>query len=270
MSEPVARWKCEASGEVQRVGYREVVRRAATARGLVGSVWNDTNDEFLVHIDVQGSSRVLGEFLGAITGEQGLGRAESVRRTGALQVDPSLTKFKVIRGDPALETVDRAEQSAQLLTALLGETRGIAKETHEIVNETRGISKETHEIANETRGISKETHEIANETRGIAKETREIVNETRSIAKETHEIASATRGIAEETRGIAAVGRETLREVKASNVRLDRIAEAMRADVQGSLQVLTRDVEALKAQVAALQQELHHQGAVGRTARSTG
>lgn len=256
MSEPVARWKCEASGEVQRVGYREVVRRAATARGLVGSVWNDTNDEFLVHIDVQGSSRVLGEFLGAITGEQGLGRAESVRRTGTLQVDPSLTKFKVIRGDPALETVDRAEQSAQLLTALLGETRGIAKESHEIVNETRGISKATHEIANETRGISKETHEIANETRGIA--------------KETHEIASATRGIAEETRGIAAVGRETLREVKASNVRLDRIAEAMRADVQGSLQVLTRDVEALKAQVAALQQELHHQGAVGRTARSTG
>ena len=256
MSEPVARWKCEASGEVQRVGYREVVRRAATARGLVGSVWNDTNDEFLVHIDVQGSSRVLGEFLGAITGEQGRGRAESVRRTGTLQVDPSLTKFKVIRGDPALETVDRAEQSAQLLTALLGETRGIAKESHEIVNETRGISKATHEIANETRGISKETHEIANETRGIA--------------KETHEIASATRGIAEETRGIAAVGRETLREVKASNVRLDRIAEAMRADVQGSLQVLTRDVEALKAQVAALQQELHHQGAVGRTARSTG
>lgn len=256
MSEPVARWKCEASGEVQRVGYREVVRRAATAHGLVGSVWNDTNDEFLVHIDVQGSSRVLGEFLGAITGEQGLGRAESVRRTGTLQVDPSLTKFKVIRGDPALETVDRAEQSAQLLTALLGETRGIAKESHEIVNETRGISKATHEIANETRGISKETHEIANETRGIA--------------KETHEIASATRGIAEETRGIAAVGRETLREVKASNVRLDRIAEAMRADVQGSLQVLTRDVEALKAQVAALQQELHHQGAVGRTARSTG
>ncbi len=256
MSEPVARWKCEASGEVQRVGYREVVRRAATARGLVGSVWNDTNDEFLVHIDVQGSSRILGEFLGAITGEQGLGRAESVRRTGTLQVDPSLTKFKVIRGDPALETVDLAERSAQLLTALLGETRGIAKETHEIVNETRGISKATHEIANETRGISKETHEIANETRGIA--------------KETHEIASATRGIAEETRGIAAVGRETLREVKASKVRLDRIAEAMRADVQGSLQVLTRDVEALKAQVAALQQELHHQGAVGRTARSTG
>lgn len=228
MSEPVARWKCEVSGKVQGVGYREVVRRAAVARGLVGSVWNDTSDESLVHIDVQGSSRVLDEFLGAIAGEQGLGRAESVRRTGDLPVDPSLTRFKVIRGDPALETVDRAEQSTQLLTALLGETRGIAKETHEVVNETRGISKETHEIA------------------------------------------SATRGIAEETRGIAAVGRETLREVKASNVRLDRIAEAMRADVQGSLQVLTPDVEALKAQVAALQQELHHQGAVGRTARSTG
>ncbi len=259
----VARWKCEASGEVQKVGYREVVRKAALARGLVGSVWNDPNDEFLVHIDAQGSPATLEEFLRSVSGEQGLGRAESVRKTGDLEVDLSLTQFKVVRGDLALETVDRAEQSAGLLTALVGQTSGIAKETHEIAKETHEIAKETHEIAKETHEIARETHEIARETHEIAKETHEISKGTLGISQET-------RGIAEETRGIAAVGRETLREVKGSNARLDRIAEAMRDRVQGSLDTLTRDVEALKVQVAALQQGLHHRGEFHHAAGSTG
>ena len=249
MGVAVARWKCEASGEVQKVGYREVVRKAALARGLVGSVWNDPNDEFLVHIDAQGSPATLEEFLRSVSGEQGLGRAESVRKTGDLEVDLSLTQFKVVRGDLALETVDRAEQSAGLLTALVGQTSGIAKETHEIAKETHEIARETHEIARETHEIAKETHEISKGTLGISQETR---------------------GIAEETRGIAAVGRETLREVKGSNARLDRIAEAMRDRVQGSLDTLTRDVEALKVQVAALQQGLHHRGEFHHAAGSTG
>ena len=132
LTEKVVWWELEARGRVQRVGYRDFVKGTASKLGLTGGVWNDEDDEDVVHIVAQGAETGLVEFVKAISGAHGFADATDVRKVSEHGPDPALDKFRIKRAEDKLaELVDRGEQSV----LILGQMYEMGKETLSAVRE---------------------------------------------------------------------------------------------------------------------------------------
>ncbi len=90
---PSVRWQLRASGRVQGVGYRERVRRAATALRLTGAVWNEADGS--VTVVVQGPEEFLVRFEQEIRGVHGASDAHAVVRVRALAPERATGPFEV-------------------------------------------------------------------------------------------------------------------------------------------------------------------------------
>ncbi len=140
LTEKVVRWELEARGRVQRVGYRDFVKGTASKLGLTGGVWNDEDDEDVVHIVAQGAETGLVEFVKAISGAHGFADATDVRKVTDHEPDPTLDKFRIKRAEDKLaELVDIGEQSV----LILGQMYEMGKETLVVSKETLAVGKET-------------------------------------------------------------------------------------------------------------------------------
>ncbi len=129
----MVRWQCEARGLVQRVGYRDRVRRTAKELGLTGWVENDAADEDRVVFEVQGPPAMVERLLRAVEGPGGLSDAKEVRRLGELAVVEGERGFLLRRGGDVQEAmVERMDEAALYLGASL-----------EVGRETLSVSKET-------------------------------------------------------------------------------------------------------------------------------
>jgi acylphosphatase len=96
------RWRLEARGRVQMVGYRARVQREAHRRGLSGRVWNDPVELGLVWVEVQGAPGELERFRAAIERPEGASRPERVMRVALLTLENGERGFGVVAGRPAL------------------------------------------------------------------------------------------------------------------------------------------------------------------------
>lgn len=151
MSEPSARWVLTARGRVQRVGYRDTVEEVARVLGVAGTVENDSKDDKLVHIIVQGPASTLNEFVKAISGKHDYAEAE-VQKAAEGACDPALTDFTKIRGPEAKETLERADQSVLILGT-------VAKAMHRLADTgeaTLLVSRESLAVGKETLAVGKE------------------------------------------------------------------------------------------------------------------
>jgi acylphosphatase len=163
MTEALTRWRLEACGLVQLVGYRERVHEQAEQRGLVGSVVNDENDPHRVEIVVQGPPETLEEFRKAISGSEGRSRPKVVTRVEELPPDPGLTDFEVGRGSLPIETLERMEQGNRVLGSMdtrLGSLESLGRETLTISKETlaatRTVGERVDRLGAEVRGVGTE------------------------------------------------------------------------------------------------------------------
>ena len=173
LAEKVVRWELEARGRVQRVGYRDMVEEVARVLNLVGKVENDSDDDQLVRVVVQGPESTLSEFVKAIGGRHGFADA-TVKTVSTSEPDPKLVRFTKERGSPEKETLERADQSVLILGKIA-----------EVVSENLGVSKETLAVGKETLAVGKETLAVGKETLAVGKETLTVGKETLAVGKET-------------------------------------------------------------------------------------
>ncbi|HUZ80285.1 MAG TPA: acylphosphatase [Thermoplasmata archaeon] len=173
MTEALTRWRLEARGLVQLVGYRERVRDQAEQRGLVGSVVNDENDPHRVEIVVQGPPETLEEFRKAVSGSEGRSRPKEVMRVEELPPDPGLTDFEVGRGSLPIETLERMEQGNRVLGSMdtrLGSLESLGRET---LAETRKVGEKVDRVGREVQGVGAEVRGVRAEVRGVGAEVRD-------------------------------------------------------------------------------------------------
>lgn len=124
----IVRWRIEASGTVQLVGYRERVLRAAEAHHIVGSVENDKKHTSRVLIDAQGAPADVEDFLTEVRGPEGRSDAKEVAKVEQERPDPSLGRFQVKRGRTRLETLERVDLARHGVAELLAQVEALKGE----------------------------------------------------------------------------------------------------------------------------------------------
>ena len=229
LPEKVARWDIAARGDVQRVGYRDFVDGIVTAMGLGGAVWNDSKDQHMVHIDVQGPETKLPPFVDAISGKHGLIDARDVQRVSEKDVDPSLTTFSQRREEPLVELAEATTQGARALNVLIG-----------IGTETLATSKENLSISKENLSISKETLAIGKDTLKAVQEVgRKVDNGNQEMRKGFHDSIASSEHLHKEF-----------------TVRFDRVDTAY-GTIGKTLARMDKNLEKLTKAILSLAQESH-------------
>ncbi len=213
MAGSMVRWQCEARGLVQRVGYRDRVRRTAKELGLTGWVENDAADEDRVVFEAQGPQAMVERLLRAVEGPGGLSDAKEVRRLGEPAVVEGDRGFAIRRGGDVQEAMaERMDEAALYLGASL-----------EVGRETLSVSKETLAVSKETLGVSKETLAVSKETLG------EVRTGNRKLLKKMEEGIAGTRRL----------HREVTRRFDRTDAAFGRVG-TMLGRIDGDLKGLTR------------------------------
>ena len=104
--------KLIATGDVQRVGYRNAVSQVARKFGIMGQVRNLENED--VEIIAQGSKDLLKKFSKAVRIQDWPIQVETICEE-TLSTTTAYSKFKIIREEPLKEIAERADESAQYL-----------------------------------------------------------------------------------------------------------------------------------------------------------
>ena len=152
-------------GYVQKVGYREHVRKEAIKIGLSGYVENLKTDEVL--IVAEGGEADLKRFLSEIVITRYPMMVTSCNVTWH-EGNGEFKKFVIIRGDIQEETFERMDYAGILLHEIL-----------DVTKQTLDVSKQTLDVSKQTLDISKQTLDISKQTLDISKQT--LVNTTVSL-----------------------------------------------------------------------------------------
>ena len=159
-------------GYVQKVGYREHVRKEAIKIGLSGYVENLKTDEVL--IVAEGGEADLKRFLSEIVITRYPMMVTSCNVTWH-EGNGEFKKFVIIRGDIQEETFERMDYAGILLHEILD----VTKQTLDVSKQTLDVSKQTLDVSKQTLDISKQTLDISKQTLDISKQT--LVNTTVSL-----------------------------------------------------------------------------------------
>lgn len=175
MSEPFVRWRLVATGTVQMVNYRERVVREARKRKLVGQVENDPKDDERVEILAQGGPAALEEFRLAIAGREGRSDAEEVSKVEEMPVDPSLTRFRRIKGAADDETQERLEFAGAALTDLTVATKaGFSSLGKEMKGGFSTLSRETHSVGQSVEKVGRSVDRVGQSVGGVERSVEKV------------------------------------------------------------------------------------------------
>ena len=230
MAEDVVRWKCESLGYVQRVGYRDRVRRAAKELRLVGWVENDPQDEDRVLFEAQGPKAAVVQLLSAVRGKQGLGDAREVRRIEELPVDPALKGFQIhVDPDPQKASQERMDEAALYLggTFDLGLANlAVGRETLSAVREGNASLAGKIDSGNAMLGKKIESGNamLGRKIDGVAVAVRQ---EGRSNSEFRHELASAVGLLDSKYGAISRTLQRMEKDLQAQTKALLHVARAM-------------------------------------------
>lgn len=176
-----------AKGDVQRVGFRDVVQKIARNLGLSGTVQN--MEPYDVRIVAEGEEAALLEFVKAINIQDGTIRVQALdvnwsAATGEFQY------FKILRGDWQEELGERFDVAVGLLhrSIELGEQNlMVSKENLMVSKENLMVSKENLMVSKENLSIGKmmlekqdqmldKQDETLGEIRGMRSDLREYTD----------------------------------------------------------------------------------------------
>ena len=178
-----------ASGEVQSVGYRDIIKKTARRLGVTGQVRNLM--PYDVEIIAEADDEVLSRFIDAINIQKYPVFVEDLNvrwETGTGEYD----YFDIIRGnwqDELFERMDfaggmmyRSIELSEESVALGKESVALSKESVALGKESVTLSKETVALGKESVGLSKESVSIGREM--LVKQDQTI-DEIRSLRKDT-------------------------------------------------------------------------------------
>jgi len=129
------------TGNVQRVGYRNIVSQAAFELGINGYAKNLPDES--VRIVVQGDERKIEKFIGKIKIRKWPINVEDIKQRKIAAKKP-FRKFTISRGKPAREMAERADEAALYMHKMYGEMHGMRGEMHGMRGEMHGFRKETN------------------------------------------------------------------------------------------------------------------------------
>ena len=121
------------TGNVQRVGYRNIVSQAAFELGIKGYAENLPDES--VKIVVQGDERKIEKFIGKIKIRKWPINVEDIKQRKIAAKKP-FRKFTISRGKPAREMAERADEAALYMHKMYGEMHGMRNEMHGFRKET--------------------------------------------------------------------------------------------------------------------------------------
>lgn len=117
------------SGQVQRVGYRNVVSMLAFKLGIKGKMSNDESDEHKVHIVCEGTKEKVREFLNAIKIQEFPIFVEKVEEKYSEPKNEFSSFERKLGSDFQKETFERADEGALYMMLLARETKDFKSQT---------------------------------------------------------------------------------------------------------------------------------------------
>ena len=144
-----------ARGDVQKVGFRDAVQRAARKLGLSGTVQNV--EPYDVRIVAEGEEAALKEFVKAINIQDGPIRVQELDVSWA-PATGEFQYFKILRGDWQEELGERFDTAVVLLhrSIELGEQNlMVSKESLMVSKESLMVSKENLMVSKENLSVGK-------------------------------------------------------------------------------------------------------------------
>jgi len=114
-------------GNVQRVGYRNIVSQAAFESGIKGYVKNLANGN--VRIIAQGEKGKIGELVKNIRVKGWPINVENIEKKG-ISIKKAFERFAIIRADAQQEMSERADEAALYMHKMYDEMKGFRYDTN--------------------------------------------------------------------------------------------------------------------------------------------
>ncbi|MEA2035373.1 MAG: acylphosphatase, partial [Euryarchaeota archaeon] len=181
-----------ARGEVQSVGYRDIIKKTARRLGVTGQVRNLM--PYDVEIIAEADEEVLTGFIEAINIQKYPVFVEDLNvrwDTGTGEYD----YFDIIRGNWQDELFERMD----LAGAMMYRSVGLAEESVALGKETVGLSKESVALSKESVALSKESVALGKETVALSKESVGLSKESVALSKESVALGKETVGLSKES-----------------------------------------------------------------------
>ncbi len=190
-----ARAELTVFGQVQRVGYRNIVAMAAFKHSLTGAVWNDEKNEPAVHVIAEGEKQQLDYFVKEIKIREFPVFVEKIEE----KYEPPKNEFtsfeRKLGLNPQKETLERADEGALYMMLLAKETRDFRKESK---TSFEILTKETTEFRRESNAnfstMDKKYGAIREELEDFKKVTKEL---TQTLKEDRESLKKITQTIVE-------------------------------------------------------------------------
>lgn len=149
------------TGNVQRVGYRNIVSQAAFELGINGFAENLPDES--VRIVVQGDKRKIEKFIGRIKIKKWPINVENIKQRSIATKTP-FRRFAIIRGKPMQEMAERADEAALYMHKMYNEMHDMNSEMQGMHNEMKGANTQMHGLRNEAHGMHSEMKGFRDDT----------------------------------------------------------------------------------------------------------
>ena len=183
-------------GDVQRVGYRDVVQKLAIKNGITGEVRN--LEDLEVQIIAEGTREAISHFSNVINIQDFPINVESIE-TREEPYTGEFRTFKIIRGDTGEEMAERMDTAIQHLT-LIGKYSKTAADNSTTLIEMMhtSLDKQDQMLEKQDQMLGKQDdmislqHETVDEIKGLRKDSKSYLEkEFSEIHKRLHSIENA-------------------------------------------------------------------------------
>ncbi|HLF07235.1 MAG TPA: acylphosphatase, partial [Thermoplasmata archaeon] len=163
--DPLLRRVYTVTGEVQRVGFREIVRKIAIRLGVSGRVSNLPDDS--VEVVCEGTGELLDTFSSAISIRKGLIQVSHVLLKEESPVESGGRFFEVVRGAWEDEMAERADAAVGYL--------GMAVEKIDIVGEkVDNVGLKVDEVGRKVDNVGLKVDEVGQKVDNVGIKVDEV------------------------------------------------------------------------------------------------
>ena len=225
-----------ASGDVQRVGFRDLVEKLGRDLGLSGTVENQ--EPYDVRIVAEGEEEPLKEFLRALRIKRGPIQVRDLEVSWA-SATGEFPYFKILRGDWQEELGERFDVAVRLLTRSVE----LGEENLAVGKENLAVGKENLAVGKENLAVGKENLAVGKENLAIGKKMLDKQDATISILKNIKDDTSEIGAIKEEV---------STARYEARSEREEIISTLKNGSMEEKYEELRREIAEIKASIAEI------------------
>ena len=231
-----------ASGDVQKVGFRDVVQKIGRNLDICGTVEN--REPYDVRIVAEGEEDALKEFIEALKIMEGPIQVRELLVSWA-EATSEFPYFKILRGDWQEELGERFD----VAVGLLHRSIEVGEETLEVTKENLAVTKENLAVTRENLAVSKENLEVTRENLAVTKENLAVTKEKLAVTKEN--LAVRKENLEVNREGLS-VGRsmlkkqdETIEEIRGIRSDLQEYMDRRFGQIEGEIVEIKRAIKEL-------------------------